>query len=139
VIGVSRLELLFPAYVHKAGKQLVRYGRMRVGGKLFFYDLHKSKSGVLCLSIEVLPHRKYPYRALLIGVRRIGRDAVLIAHSGFCFSKYPQAEAEVEDHIFYLGKKVRAVELIVFGRTRPMLLKRAISLVGRLSYLWQKF
>lgn len=136
---MNRLELLLPAYVHKAGKQLIRYGRIRVGGRLFYYDLHKSSDGVLSLSIEVLPHRKIPYRALLSGVKRIGRDAVLITHSGFCFSKYPQAEAEVEDHIFYLGKKVRGVELIVFGRTRTLLLKRAISLVGRLSYLWQKF
>jgi hypothetical protein len=131
------LKLLLPAYVHKAGKQLARYRRINVEGRVFFYDVHKSANGILSLSIEVLPHRKTPYRLPPSGVRRMGKDAVLISHSGFCFAKYPQAEAEVEDHIFYLGRKTRGVELITFGRTKRKLLRRSTSLVQRLGYVWQ--
>ncbi len=132
------MEHLVQASVHRAGNQLVRNGRISVAGRQFFYDVHRSDNGLLSFSTEVLPHRKIPYRLRLNGAKRIGKNAVLIAHSGFCFAKYPQAEAQVEDHIFYLGRQIRGVELIVFGHSKSQLLKRSITLIEQLRYVWEK-
>ena len=107
----------------KAGALLEKFGSIDANGQSFPYDTHKVTNGVN-VSVEIMSWQVEPLD-LKITPKWLDSDVYLIPYSGFCFPRKSddvtenyQFESGSDDHLFYLGKKVRGIELLAFGRTK---------------------